>query len=347
MRIIQLLILAVISISVCTQTNAATVRVLKTKAVHKADLNDVLPCNISLSGPIEKGDARKLRSAFNDGKFHSEGPYAKLCLDSRGGLYSEALVLAEFLLNNFVSTVVPDGAECYSACAIVFMAGLERQEEGGRGVARSLHVGGKLGFHAPFISLEQLPDARYGKQDVFKTYQAAVRGIQKLVKLGRGIGPDLKIVPKGLLGEMLAIDPDNFYVIDTVYRALRFEIDLFGYRPVRQISSRTLCNACRNFFSGRYGEDEDLMRSGFCKGTNSKPIKMRKGRELSFYFFGEGLSCIVKADAPYGGPLEWWILPELDSADVSHDDMRRQFRLLMNSDLYLDSKTKLQDLRKR
>lgn len=89
------------------------------------------------------------------------------------------------------------------------------------------------------------------------------------------------------------------------------------------------------------------MRSGFCKGTNSKPIKMRKGRELSFYFFGEGLSCIVKADAPYGGPLEWWILPELDSADVSHDDMRRQFRLLMNSDLYLDSKTKLQDLRKR
>lgn len=66
----------------------------------------------------------------------AERPRARVVLlDSRGGQVEQALELAREIEQRGLSTVVPRGAGCYSACAYVFFAGRERV------------VGGRLGVH--------------------------------------------------------------------------------------------------------------------------------------------------------------------------------------------------------
>ena len=57
-----------------------------------------------------------------------------LLLDSDGGLVDPGLVLAHEVHQRQLSTVVPDGADCLSACSFVYFAGKERQVVGNLGV---------------------------------------------------------------------------------------------------------------------------------------------------------------------------------------------------------------------
>ena len=73
--------------------------------------------------------------------------------------------------------MVEYGSECYSACAIIFMAGVSPDQVG---PMRKLSVGGILGFHAPFLTL---PDANYSKQEVESVGQGMRTAILSLVRL--------------------------------------------------------------------------------------------------------------------------------------------------------------------
>ncbi len=90
------------------------------------------------SGKIGFGDSERLRRALKGAGRDGFG-HKTLWLDSPGGLASEAFAMVAVMDQEKVSTVVPSGAVCASACAqILFLSGIHR-------VVRD---GGRLGLHS-------------------------------------------------------------------------------------------------------------------------------------------------------------------------------------------------------
>jgi len=90
------------------------------------------------TGRIESGDAGRLRRALKGAGRDTFG-HKTLALDSPGGLVGEAFAMVAVMDQELVSTVVPGGATCASACAqILFLSGIHR-------IVRD---GGRLGLHS-------------------------------------------------------------------------------------------------------------------------------------------------------------------------------------------------------
>lgn len=100
---------------------------LQTFGPFKVD--DTHPDIISLDGDIDGGAALNFRRAI------VAAPNAKLVvLNSPGGLVQIALLIADDVHQRKLATYIPQKAGCYSACAYIFLAGIERQAEGELGV---------------------------------------------------------------------------------------------------------------------------------------------------------------------------------------------------------------------
>ena len=97
------------------------------------------------NGQIAEGDAGRLRVALQSADRNSFGNKI-VALHSPGGSVMEAFAMVEVMDREKVSTVVPPGATCASACAqIVFLSGIHRTVE----------VGGRLGLHSCHDSRER------------------------------------------------------------------------------------------------------------------------------------------------------------------------------------------------
>jgi len=111
-------------------------------------------CQLKLEGPIQAGDSEKLSAALDGlSSEGSESGNVSLCLNSLGGNYDEALKLITLVLKRTnVATIIDRGAQCYSACAFLFLAGnAQRSEDGELAPDRTLDVRATLGFHAPYL----------------------------------------------------------------------------------------------------------------------------------------------------------------------------------------------------
>lgn len=96
-------------------------------------------------GQIGEGDAGRLRIALQSADRDSFGQKI-VALDSSGGSVMEAFLMVEVMDRERVSTVVPHGAACASACAqILFLSGIHRTVE----------AGGRLGLHSCYDSRER------------------------------------------------------------------------------------------------------------------------------------------------------------------------------------------------
>lgn len=87
------------------------------------------PETITLSGNIDA------RSPLNFSRAVSQlGSPTHLILSSDGGSVHAALAIAREVNRLGLTTVIPEGSGCYSACAFIFLAGHERHIEGELGV---------------------------------------------------------------------------------------------------------------------------------------------------------------------------------------------------------------------
>jgi hypothetical protein len=93
---------------------------------------------IRISGDIAEGDFERFQKQLDS------APADRVRLDSRGGMIGEALAIGQLLREKKLTTIVGDGEECDSACAIIWLSGTRRVIEGK----------GKVGFHAVYESLE-------------------------------------------------------------------------------------------------------------------------------------------------------------------------------------------------
>jgi hypothetical protein len=204
---------------------------------------------------VVQGDFERVRTALDTPRFFNAEPAyetggepsAAVCLDSDGGSYLEAVAIAELFYERAVATVVDAGMRCYSACALIFMAGRTHGFEADY-PNRRLHIGGMLGFHAPYLVMR---GAQYDSSTVELAYRAANLAISRFLRLANKRGAFSIAEPHvrtSLVEEFLLRDKSDMLIIDSVDKAGRWGISLFGYRSPG-LNKRTAYHACNNMLS--------------------------------------------------------------------------------------------------
>lgn len=200
-------------------------------------------CVLRLSGPIEAGDAATLDALLVEKGYNFDGtPIGhRICLDSPGGSFVEAVRMADLLAFNRVGTVVDAGAICESACAIMFMAGSFFHNEGERAVSdRHLHPTARLGFHAPALLVEE---RLYSQAEITGAYDVALSTIAEVRRL---ISTHRLDFPESLFIAMLDTPFDAMRYVETVADAALWRIGVVEVRPPVSVSQQGIWHACHS-----------------------------------------------------------------------------------------------------
>jgi len=201
--------------------------------------NSGFGCSYKFSGTIGAGDFEKFK--IDD----PNQTIVVVCLDSPGGSFAEAVKIAEYFKLKNISTKLEAGSRCESACAIVFMAGTYYAHEVGSLHARFMHPTARLGFHVPALSV---PQGVYDETSVTKAYGIAMRSMSEIIfKLIQKDGFEGGVSMKpALLGHMVSTPSDSIFMIDTVDRAGRWDIEVGPIRTIPNISDGQFYLACEN-----------------------------------------------------------------------------------------------------
>jgi hypothetical protein len=211
-------------------------------------------------------------------------------LASEGGNFEETIRIVEMMLGFLLPqssndlelvTEIEAGDKCLSACAFIFMAGMECS---GTGVictpSRYLHVKGTLGFHAPFLTADLPSDSN----TLRAAYGTAMRQMARLTEVFSQTDPRVNQGAKSwirptLFAELLKREPKDFYFIDTVAKAGFYEISLFGEGEISSPSKSMMYHACSNlnyWNSGHlnnYNVVKRLQESGDMPIKNAKIVQ--------------------------------------------------------------------------
>jgi hypothetical protein len=88
---------------------------------------------ISITGQIEQNDYAHFRDALT-----AKPQTRVVILNSLGGRLTPAIIIGREIRARKIATVIPDGAFCSSACAMIWLGG----------IPRDIHGNGRLGFHS-------------------------------------------------------------------------------------------------------------------------------------------------------------------------------------------------------
>jgi hypothetical protein len=175
-----------------------------------------------------------------------------------------------------------------------------------------MHPSSQLAFHAPFYDVEGMEDLPVNTQaaKLAENYADGVAAVQRLVVLALN---DRFRFPTEQLQEMLKKKPKEFYVIDTVGKAIRYRINLFD-AVVPATSASAFCNVCANYY---YGARESYGTRGqyrLCIPAVANPSPQP---------FATGYRLLFEAAAPYAGDCvidiettaqainSWFLIPEM------------------------------------
>ncbi len=295
-------ILLICSLVVSSQggkTFAANIRLITTNSINSsiADYNNGA-CNLLIEGEIYDGDLKRIQNEFQSIKQEGDS-LGLVCLNSPGGSYFEGLRIAKFLLASGVGTIIQPAHSCFSACAIIFMAGTEINE-GFKLPSRRLHARGTLGFHAPYA---QTPAGIFDERAINAMFKAGISALAELIALEPG-SPHSEFFHKELIVEMSRRGPTEEFLIDTVRKAIKFDINIYGLSEPRQITKGMVCTACGNVnpisqFSGCLSEDEIKSTSTEFGMEFSVPVAGAEDNRETCKVFVTGIDSVHgRADGP-------------------------------------------------
>ncbi len=269
---------------------------------HNLRQDGQILCNLLLEGAIERGDLQRLHALVGAQRERQFDKPPRLCLHSPGGSYGEGLAVARYLMEHGIGTAIPAGGECYSACAIIFMGGSFPWKGE---LNRYLHSQGVLGFHAPYI-----PDSNNKNRlmvdegEVGAAYSEGIKAMKAFMELG--VGNQVKRIVPELMQEMIARGPSDFFFIDTVGKAVRFRIHLYGIDQPPAVDAQGICNACVNM---NYGGYERFGRGGaidLCKGLEApRRQSFPDGVRFTTDVAPRGGECSVDVAIKGGQPTGW------------------------------------------
>lgn len=94
--------------------------------------------DVTIAGTISTRDANKFQEISKELEYVKDGP--TVYLDSIGGDVSAAISIGRLVRKNDFWTAIKANGKCYSSCALIFIAGVER------------HNFGELGLHRPYFA---------------------------------------------------------------------------------------------------------------------------------------------------------------------------------------------------
>lgn len=201
-----------------------------------------------VDGVIEAGDADKFKKAW-EAEAYDAFSYM-VALDSPGGNLAEGILLGEFFRQQNVKTTVSKyspkppfqddsdyrfnaqelpGAECFSACALAFMGGLER----------SLEEDSKIGFHqfagkhadTSTISHAELETSTQSISALISSYLRRMGAKQELFEVMSSTPPnEMYVLSRSQLTEFGVTPTDKF--TDFVLKAKSGEIVASAVNPL-------------------------------------------------------------------------------------------------------------------
>lgn len=157
---------------------------------------------IRVSGPIETGDADRLRKMLERLRATTPpapgAPLATVELSSKGGDLYEGLKLGYLFREFDVATVVRAADVCQSACALAFLGGTQSHTPGQAVPSRNLEIGGQVGFHNFYLSSPS--DLSAGSKDardgVTMGFSVARGGASALLRYAALMGIDVAFVAR-------------------------------------------------------------------------------------------------------------------------------------------------------
>ncbi|WP_266031613.1 hypothetical protein [Brucella intermedia] len=212
--------------------------------------NDPL-CLMEFNGEIIRGDLQRFNMLADEILPGSDGETTwknTICLNSPGGDLTEGTAIAGEIYKRGITTVIRDGESCYSACAIMFMMGIAQGGEMGW-PSRKMHKNARLGFHRPYLAVDS--DEKISVRVLAVSYDEAQKALLQIFNLADSPSGPLTTRPMMkpyLVQAMIAHVGNDFFMIDDVNRAGRFDIEVFGYQEPKVIDAKTAFMACDNAF---------------------------------------------------------------------------------------------------
>jgi hypothetical protein len=110
---------------------------------------------------------------------------------------------------------------------------------------RRLHVNASLGFHRPDFTPKERD---YSAAELKQSFDLAINATLEFVRVANlwKHAEGAPAIRADLLEKMLFHKGQDFFLVDTVDKAGRWDIDVFGYDPPVQPGAREALNACDN-----------------------------------------------------------------------------------------------------
>lgn len=206
---------------------------------------------IRLSGPIEEGDADKLRVILVRLRTTSpqmpNRPLATIELSSAGGDVYEGLKIGYLLREYSVASVVRAKDLCLSACALAFLGGTSSRSGPTFVPSRSIEIGGQVGFHNFFLNTDsdQIPAARSGREGMATGFNIGRGGASALVRYAATMGIDTSFIAR-LLGR----PTEQWEYIDVAQTFMTLQVCPIGLERSRPPPATLAANICNNATAG-------------------------------------------------------------------------------------------------
>lgn len=211
---------------------------------------DSLNCDISFQGILDEPRVSLFIKNYADTSSPNEKAklpsFSILCLNSPGGDYAQAMRLIDIIKDSIgIVTYIPSGAECISACSLVFLSGNTWVGQGATKQynARILHVGGALGFHAPFTNFNA--NRSFSGRDGNKIFSLAVRALSEANSLRlqkRSSGEET--FNDFLFSGFISTPPKQLFFINTVGDAVLGDVDIRGLPIIREFDKKEMYRVC-------------------------------------------------------------------------------------------------------
>lgn len=208
---------------------------------------------IRLSGPIEAGDADKLRAIFSRLRTTvpaaPDKPLATVEFASSGGDTYEGLKIGYLLRQFNVASLVRAKDVCLSACALAFMGGTQSSLGPDFIPSRSIELGGQVGFHNFSLNTDsaQLGPMRDARDGLNRGFSVARGGAAALVAYGAVMG-----ISTTFLARLLGQPPDQWEYVDTANQFAELDVCPLGVNrpPISPPAIATnICNHATGWFS--------------------------------------------------------------------------------------------------
>lgn len=200
---------------------------------------------LRLSGPIETGDADKLRKVLAGLPISDVGradaPLTVIELSSLGGSLSEGFEIGKLLRKANVIAVVRKSDICLSACALALLGGNMHHLPAAAANECNVEFGGKVAFHNFWLNQNGLRAVTSGDPVASRIegFNDARGGAASFAQYVSDMG-----LPASFVGKVMGKPPEEFQYIETVEEFLYFRLCLLGLgRPKIELGAQA-ANVC-------------------------------------------------------------------------------------------------------